>query len=121
MKHLAPRQLQNSSGGPSGIWHYTCQDSTGIYSIGYCEFCEGHSTPTEACEHYKEYILDTRLVFREDKPDPKTVYRCSVEGCSELTSGTVQVGQLHFFHVCSKHRNREAVVNLFEVSEYWMS
>lgn len=72
---------------------------------------DGHETPEEASECYKEYVLDIRTSYTTGTRSTK--HLCVAEGCEEYTSfGANADGRV--FWLCNTHRNRETVSGLFE-------
>lgn len=84
--------------------------------------CPGHNTDTEACEHYKQYLLDTHLNFQENRPNPNIAdsrEKCQI--CSEWTHGVADVNGERFI-LCSNHQTKEHVSTLFKAPyESWSS
>jgi hypothetical protein len=132
MNYFGPRKRQSDD-----RWDYTNRNANWIYPIGYCSnytpldsglikvseqqakdhtrfkdkyHTTGHATADEACECYKEYLLDRRFHVKEYSD---TKHKCQV--CGEWTQGYVQVGSYQTFDLCDKHANREEVSKLFEV------
>lgn len=77
----------------------------------------GHDTKEEACQCYKEYMLDHRL--RLDGKDNSCQRKC--EKCGEWTQGFAEVGCYQLWFLCDEHRNREVVSELYKVGESWES
>lgn len=73
---------------------------------------EGHDTPEEACECYKEYLLDKHMNLGHKMMGTKKT--CENEGCEEMTDNMAIVGGRSFI-LCDKHRNRETIEKMFEV------
>jgi len=100
-------------------WKYTMVNDGKIYEVGYCatEGCKGHDTPEEACEHYKQYLIDKRLNFFN--PDKRlkffnpaggdVMYECKI--CGEFTQGFVTVN-MQSFPLCEKCQTKENVSEL---------
>lgn len=81
----------------------------------------GHDTKEEACNCYKNYLLDNRTEYIID-PEQITevhMYQCAV--CKKLTSGYVTVEGYHRFVLCKEHNNRQSMEILFSVGESWQS
>ena len=79
----------------------------------------GHETEEEAQECYKQYVLDFRLRFQEDRENASQQHRCEV--CKAWTSGYVQIGAYRMHMLCAEHRNRDTVATLFDIGESWES
>jgi hypothetical protein len=71
----------------------------------------GHDTPEEACECYKEYLLDSSLDLNRETAD--TQHKC--EKCGAWTTKMAMVDRWSLYHLCDEHRNRETVAELFSV------
>lgn len=111
MNYYDARQLE--SGPNAGKWHYTCRNDGRIWPVGNCaEGCQGHDTAEEACEHYRQYLLD-RLRFLDDVENAPSLHRCDAPGCGAYTSGGVDVRGSLRFTLCAAHRNRETVALLY--------
>jgi hypothetical protein len=77
----------------------------------------GHSTEKEACECYREYLLDQKLKLMLEKSDVQ--HKCVV--CGEWTTNYAEV-DTKYFDLCKDHNNREEVEKLFGVpGEIWKS
>lgn len=106
MNYYKARQNQETS-----KWKYTMSNDGKFYEVGYCatDGCKGHDTYEEACEHYKQYILDKQLHFYNPK-DGDTMNKCEI--CGEFTFGHVTVGACEFHYLCKKHQTKEDVSRL---------
>lgn len=113
MVHLSAREIVKDD-QPTGKFHYTCRDTP----VGYCGPDCDHGSIEEACEHYKQYLLDNMLVV-DDKPNAHAQYKCKI--CDVFTSGYVHVGNYRMFILCADHRTRENVSDLLKVGESWES
>jgi ferredoxin len=92
----------------TGLYHYTCTNGNHSYAVGYCASgCPGHATPEEAFEHYRQYILDTRVNY--DGLDQNTQRKCAV--CGEWTQHFALV-ESRRYPLCDAHRNREELDKL---------
>lgn len=81
---------------------------------------DGHATEVEACECYKNYILDTRLRLQPQEPENASQQdRCEV--CRKFTACHATVGPYRMFTLCPEHQTREAVEKLLRVGESWES
>ncbi len=82
----------------------------------------GHATPEEACNCYKEYMMDTSLRLYIPTPEQlesmDTQHKCEV--CKDWTSCMAELDHQHW-HLCQKHLNRETVEKLYSVAECWSS
>lgn len=98
----------------------TCPDCKGMGYGGTCQNenckygvvpkvnpCPGHATPEEACEHYREYVLDkARYTHSED-----TQQKCEI--CSEWTTGHALIDGYHMHILCDKHANKESLEKVY--------
>lgn len=136
MNYEQPRQRQDDK-----RWDYTNRNDDRIYPIGYCQafrelddppgviqasqeqieehrkfkdkyHTNGHATYEEACNCYKEYLLDHRLKDYHSKHEQ---HKCQV--CGEWTDGGMEIGCYEIFYLCNKHANREEVEKVFTVGE----
>lgn len=116
MNYYGPRLRED------GRWYYECQNG-GCHVIGYCGPCEGdlpnankhhthgHATRAEACECYREYLLDHldfSLVLKQ------RMWTRACEGCLEQTDELVQVDHRPMA-LCAKCRTRDVVARLLHV------
>lgn len=135
MNYLSAKQRQRD-----GRWDYTINNAP----VGYCRewhdwdetskrlsaaayekalsfkdkhHDHGHETAEQACECYKDYLLDQRLSL--DHKDSGSQRRCEV--CGEWTQMHAMVGAYRIFHLCDAHRNRDEVGKLLVVGESWES
>ena len=69
---------------------------------------EGHETEAEACECYKQYILDHHLRLNLKMSDEQR--KCEV--CQAWTQSYADA-QMRIFTLCDKHNNRETVESLY--------
>lgn len=139
MRHYAPRKRQTD-----GKWDYTCRLDDYIYPVGYCnEYREfntdlihvseseikeyaatkdkhhthGHDTEEEACNCYREYLLDHRL--RLGRKWDGAQHQCKV--CGEWTQGYAEI-DMKTWDLCDQHNNRTEVEKLFEAPSWsWES
>lgn len=124
-------------------WDYTCKHDGYVWPVGYCadfrawteqdeikygknpdaalaesfkhrHHCEGHGTEEEACECFRQFMLDQRLGFRDDIENPEELHRCKAPGCNEMTSGEGSCDYSHWW-LCKSHRNRETVDKLLPI------
>ena len=130
MNYYEARQRQDSQ------WDYTKMNNGVAYGVGYCcEFREfgpemhvseseqedhrstshkhhtdGHATEEDACECYKQYVLDHRLSLSRKMANQQQ--KCMV--CGEWTQLFAQVGKTQLFVLCPEHNNRGTVQSLYE-------
>lgn len=113
-------------------WDYTKNGMPIGYCKEYCEldsniesFCatkhkhhtEGHETKEEACECYKEYLLDHRLIL--DRKMSNQQLKCEI--CKEWTNGFAEI-DCNIFTLCPKHNNRKSVEEIMgEINESYSS
>lgn len=129
-------------------WDYTCQNDNRVWPVGYCgrpmqeeDFAklgipmserekahlatnghkyhtDGHATEAEACECYRQYLLDTQLTL--DHEDPHQQRKCQV--CEQWTTKFAIFGSTQLFFLCDEHRTREHVEQLTsKIGEIWSS
>lgn len=120
MNYYQPRMLMNSPDeAKNGRWDFTLSNDGHIRAVGYCaEAGKGHhANASEACECYKKYCLDKKLVLGLKNED--SMERCQAKGCGEFTQlyATIR-GQLRMWTLCENHNNRETIESLFEVGEF---
>ena len=138
MNYLKARQRQID-----GRWNYTSMNDGEIYAIGYChafhEFDNsipvteqekekhqanshkyhtiGHATEEEACECYRQYLLDHRLHLNKEMGDQQK--KCHI--CGVWTDQFAEIG-INWYPLCPEHNTREVVATLFEAPvEIWSS
>ena len=81
---------------------------------------DGHATEEEACECYKQYLLDTSLQLVAAEPkNANQQHRCQV--CKAFTACYATVGTYRMFTLCPTHQTREEVEKLLRVGESWES
>lgn len=81
---------------------------------------DGHATEEEACECYKNYMLDTQLSLMDKEPANATQqFKC--KACGAWTACRAMVGPYQVFDLCPQHQTREEVEKLFSVGESWQS
>jgi hypothetical protein len=119
-------------------WDYTCRNDDRIWPVGYCHtyvepeeldkiwpmreeerekhvankhkyHTTGHATAEEACECYREYLLDQELRLG-NKWDSQ--HHCEV--CDAWTDMYAEVGHTKYMNLCEAHNNREEVEKLFK-------
>lgn len=141
MNYFAARQRESDK-----RWDYTCKNDGTIWPVGYCGgwrepqtglltpeqvqqwvsqaaphrhkfHLDGHATAEEACDCYKQYLLDFDLRLGGEALN--TQRKCEV--CGAWTSRFARVGHRTWF-LCDEHRTREHVEALFgPVGESWES
>lgn len=80
----------------------------------------GHATKEEACDCYKEFLLDTHAYFPAKEPESASQqFKCQI--CGAWTACMAQVGPYRIFQVCPAHCTREHVATLLTVGESWES
>ena len=95
MAYYSPQQKQTT-----GKWHYTCQNGACIFEVGFCNECEGHDSPGEATEHYRQY----KLSQSEIKIDDECQKKCEI--CSAWTQSYRTYGDswwLEHYYFCDEH------------------
>jgi hypothetical protein len=79
--------------------------------------CPGHETEEEACEHYRQHLIDDSRYDFQMKP----AHACAV--CGEMTEMLAGVAY-HSIQVwlCDKHRNRENLeITMPALGQIWSS
>lgn len=115
MRHYKARQLEG------GGWKYTYMLNGEVFTTGKCIDHEGHATAEEACECYRQYMLNERMQLSDCLLGETTMEQCHVEGCKEMGRGGAMVAQ-RLFILCDAHRNRETMDELYPaVGEAWVS
>lgn len=76
-----------------------------------------HSTEEEACNCYKEYMLDHHLSLGHK--DSSAQHRC--KKCNEWTQGLAGVGAYSLWCLCEKCQTREVISEIYKVGESWES
>lgn len=109
MNYYEAREIADSDGVPTGLWHYTCRNDDRIWPVGYCsEGCPGHDSPEGAAEHYTEWLLDH--ILRLDGQLSDQQLRCRV--CDAWTDRFAEIDLLQTWPLCDEHRTREHVAKL---------
>jgi hypothetical protein len=121
VNYYAAREIADSDGVGTGLYRYTCYNRRiGTFAVGYCaQGCPGHPTKEDACEHQKQYLLDTTL--RLDNQMAGMQQQCIVDGCGEWTQKYALVDHTTQYVLCDEHRTREEVAARFSVGETWSS
>ncbi len=70
---------------------------------------DGHGTADEACDCYREYLLDQRLQLHPSSKDAEVLRKCTV--CGVYTSGYAEL-QMSVWWLCDEHRSRDEVEKL---------
>ena len=120
MNYYDAREMTDKDGKGIGKWRYTQSNKrSGTYAVGHCaEGCDGHDTAEEAREHYRQYLLETRVSKFENASD--TQHKCQVEGCDEWTQTWVHIGSSHHFALCEKHQTPEIYEQVMPpVNQIW--
>lgn len=139
MNYLKARQRQTDN-----RWCFTNMNDGEVYAVGYCHafheldnslpvteeekeqhrafahkyHSSGHPTEEEACECYKQYLMDNRLQLNRKMNDQKK--KCQI--CQAWTDRYTTLGMTGFFILCEEHNTREMVATLFEAPhEVWSS
>lgn len=87
------------------------------YKFRHKHHIDGHATAEEACECYKQYLLDNNMRVSNNK---NSQHKCGV--CGEWTTQFVQVGESWLRTLCEKHSNKEEVEKIYKApSEIWCS
>lgn len=103
------REKADANGKPSGTWHYTVRNDDRIHPVGYCaQNCPGHSTPDEAREHYRLYLVDSATYNGVLQGEQR-----ECESCKDWTQGYASIPINMERHIlCDKHRNHETLNQL---------
>lgn len=105
---------------PKGFGGPDCVICEGKRYIRSENACPGHATPDEACDHYKQYLVDhTRISEPKSVEWPK--YKCSVKDCNEEGNRMANVQGSMYFELCEKHANKDVLNELVSVGECWSS
>lgn len=110
MNYYQASEIQKDGKG-TGKFRYTKHNKrTGTYAVGYCaDDCEGHDTEEEACEHYRQYLLNERV---RTGTVLGSKHQCSYEGCEEWTQNMAHIGEASY-SICQFHNNREDIEKIF--------
>lgn len=130
----APREIRDSDGRPTGLWHYTRSQDGRMWPIGYCsavrlcgeypdcvgsqppcdcggvglvrtlEACVGHPTAQDAATHYLLWCYD-HARYDGRKGASRP---CSTEDCRARTRAFAIAGGKEF-PFCERHLNRESL------------
>lgn len=137
MNYYKARQRQTD-----GRWDYTVGNDGHVRPVGYCgkfsdkypfhvseeylneiratahkHHTDGHATAEEACECYRQYLLDHHLRLKGDWKD--TQHQC--EACGAWTSLYAEI-DMRYYNLCEQHNNLEEVEKRFEApGEIWSS
>lgn len=76
----------------------------------------GHATKEEACDCYRQYLLDFRMRLGKDE---NQMHRCAE--CKEFTQNVLQIGAYSILILCDAHNNEETIKKHFKVNESWES
>lgn len=81
---------------------------------------DGHATSEEACECYKQYLLDTQLILqKQENNQSRQGFKCRV--CDVWTTCIATAGPYKLFMLCPEHQTRENVEKLLTIGETWES
>ena len=141
--------LINDGKTGSGKFRYTCMNDSRVWAVGYCapfieaktrdnggvfvtqDSCdlhnsykdkyhtEPHDTAIEACNCYREYLIDCTLVTYDERKlkgdtqkPPYTVYTCAICGAPTRSYMAVGAYGMELYHLCTKHLNVESLCTL---------
>lgn len=110
---VTPRIMDCSGADDCGVCH-------GRRVVRKASPCPGHATAEEARAHQKQYLLD-HATFQDDSKEPRSLHRCEVDGCREMTDGSASLPGGDTRTLCKKHRNRETLERVVDVGEAWTS
>lgn len=80
----------------------------------------GHATEQEACDCYKQHLLDTNLRLTPEEPaNASQQNRCQV--CQKFTACHASVGPYQLFVLCPEHQTRECIESLLKIGQSWES
>jgi len=77
--------------------------------------CQGHDTEEDACEHYKQYLLDNIRYTKSSS----SMHKCRI--CGEWTTGIADVSMSQYYTICEEHQNRESMATIVSVGVSWES
>ena len=117
MNYYEPRQLAEN-GKPTGLYHYTCKNDNKIWPVGPCaDDCDGHKTPEEACEHYRQWLIEGVIFRKKETEWPKE--KCEIDGCNneaKLIGVSVnEPGQFNQRRFCPEHATKEQMAKFIHV------
>jgi hypothetical protein len=98
---------------------YYCKEckSKGVYYLEDQEVCPGHDTEMEACEHYRQYLLDKA---RYDQVSKDIQKKCDI--CQAWTQRAAYIPSEMVEHfLCDEHCNREGLDKVFKNVGWSMS
>ena len=109
MNYYGAREI-TKDGKPTGLYHYTVRNDNVIRPVGPCaDDCRGHETKEEACEHYRQWLIEGIEFTPRESEWPKD--KCEVEGCDEeaIMVGVShnEPGQFNQRRFCAKHATRQ--------------
>ncbi len=117
MLHFKARQIEEMK-----KWRYSCEHGGDTHTAPSCLDCEGHNTPEEACECYRQYLLDNLLHLEDDLWAPGNLMRCNIQECEAMTRGGARITGRRTFMLCQEHRTRETMEKIYpKVHESWES
>ena len=76
--------------------------------------CPGHSTKEEACEHYKQYLVD-RAEIRGPEIQSWPKDKCGFEGCDNEATHYAAVRGMEYHRMCPEHATKEVLAKLVRV------
>jgi hypothetical protein len=112
MNHYCARQRESDK-----RWEYTCKNDYRVRPVGYCNghfgqgpkfHTDGHSSPEEACDCYREYLLDMELRLNLECDG---LNKCVVCGTPTIKRARVEFSS---WPLCDGHRTREQVEKMFK-------
>ena len=106
MNYYDAHEMRNEQGDPGGLWHYTLENDGRIMPVGYCaQDCLGHTTPEEAREHYRLYLLDNAKYDGMLQGEQR---QCEICGLWTQSYAHIPLNmEAHF--LCEEHLNRETL------------
>lgn len=73
---------------------------------------DGHETEEQACECYKQYLLDHKLRFSKSQNEQR---KCQV--CKEWTQNFTEL-DCRIFTLCDEHNNREEISKIYSAPSW---
>lgn len=78
---------------------------------------DGHETADEACECYRQYLIDHESRFLKHSDELR---KCEI--CGEWTDTMVMVGQSRMYELCENHQDDESIEKVMpKIGEIWGS
>lgn len=112
-------QIESCTCSPNTIFGITdCEICQGKGFVSHPNPCPGHDTPEDACNHYREYLIDNA---RYDYNMGDMQKKCEI--CGTWTQHMAAVPMASIYHtLCDEHRNREYLDKVMSpVGESWHS